>query len=80
MLSARKNGQQTGYDIRGDGGYVVAPPSLHPSGKRYKWVDTAKKASPIPSDMLAWVAPKADLNGNAESKEPWLADALQRRR
>ena len=26
------------FDIRGDGGYVVAPPSIHPSGDRYQWV------------------------------------------
>jgi len=26
-------------DLRGDGGCVVAPPSVHPSGRRYAWAD-----------------------------------------
>ncbi|MFO1272237.1 MAG: bifunctional DNA primase/polymerase [Rubrivivax sp.] len=26
-----------GVDVRGDGGCVVAPPSLHPSGRHYAW-------------------------------------------
>ena len=28
-----------GIDVRSDGGCIVAPPSLHPSGRRYAWVD-----------------------------------------
>jgi hypothetical protein len=27
-----------GVDLRGDGGCVVAPPSVHPNGRRYAWV------------------------------------------
>lgn len=31
------NRANNGLDIRGDGGLVMAPPSIHPSGIRYEW-------------------------------------------
>lgn len=30
-------GIQPGIDIRSDGGYVIAPPSIHESGNKYEW-------------------------------------------
>src|SRR5262245_8080146 len=38
-----------GLDIKSDGGYIVAAPSLHISGKRYRW----RNAAPI-VDAPAW--------------------------
>lgn len=37
-LVPNKVGIERGLDLRGDGGFVVAPPSLHPSGERYAWL------------------------------------------
>ena len=36
-LLLNRAGLRQGIDLRGDGGYVVAPPSLHPSGQHYAW-------------------------------------------
>jgi Bifunctional DNA primase/polymerase, N-terminal/Primase C terminal 1 (PriCT-1) len=50
-----KAGLAPGVDLRGDGGYVVAPPSLHASGLRYVWVgDRRPKMSDL-APLPGWV-------------------------
>lgn len=39
-----------GLDIRGAGGQVVAPPTVHPCGEHYRWVDWSE-----PDDAPAWL-------------------------
>jgi hypothetical protein len=39
-----------GIDVRGDGGCIMAPPSIHPSGQVYSWWSDA-----APSDAPNWL-------------------------
>lgn len=45
-------GMLPSVDTRGDGGYIVVPPSLHPSGNRYRWIDEDEPISPLPSNWI----------------------------
>ena len=42
-----------GVDLKGDGGYVVAPPSLHPSGQSYMAEDSTEHLPPVSAP--AWI-------------------------
>jgi hypothetical protein len=54
-LIRNKVGLAPGVDLRGDGGYVVAPPSTHPSGGRYAWVEERGPGSAVIAPVPNWI-------------------------
>lgn len=61
-------------DIRGLGGFVVLPPSLHPSGKRYCWsIDCHHEFAPAPDWLLEIIREPAADETQATPPEEWRA-------
>lgn len=44
-----------GIDVRGDGGYVVMPPSRHKNGGQYSWANEGQEIAEAPAWLLAWL-------------------------
>jgi len=64
----------SGIDIRGEGGYVLAPPSLHPSGVRYE-LRTEDPIAPAPEWLLERLRRqlRVFLKGDVTMRSPhWL--------
>lgn len=60
-----------GVDVRGAGGYLVAPPSLHASGRRYQWKDSECAIARAPNRLIARLK-----SGQTTSDESPMADTL----
>jgi len=55
-----------GLDVRGDGGYVVLPPSVHANGKNYKWeVPLNGELPKLPQQLFSLIT-----SGNGTGQEP----------
>lgn len=56
-----------GIDIRGDGGQVLAPPTIHPNGNLYQWQPGMSPADVEPAPMPAWML---ELIQNPAAQQP----------
>lgn len=50
-----RSNMRPGIDVRGDGGYIVAPPSNHASGGQYRWREGHGPHEMTPAEMPAWL-------------------------
>ena len=65
-----RGGIAPGIDVRGEGGYVVAPPSTHVSGNRYVWSDGALETPTMPiPDWLYTAATQASVRVNGHGNK-----------
>lgn len=70
-------GRLPGIDFRGDGGYVVAPPSYHPNGTKYDWAISPKEETPAeaPGWLLKLIREEGDVS--ALLPEAWTDDVTE---
>lgn len=58
-----------GLDIRGDGGYVVAPPSLHSSGQQYKLIEADIAGLPLWLEELIVSKPAQEQKNGSDNDD-----------
>lgn len=60
-----------GIDVRAEGGYVLAPPSIHPTGRAYAWsVDCTGEFADAP-EWLYQIASHSEGPGKGKKLEEW---------
>jgi hypothetical protein len=73
IRNSQERDDMPGIHVRGNGGYTVAPPSVHPTGRVYAWsVDSASEFASSPD----WLIERINRNGKpveARSPEDWCS-------
>lgn len=70
-LLRSRAGLAAGIDLRAEGGLVVAPTSVHPSGKRYAWRIGHDPATLLPVLLPQWLERFASSNSAGRGHPAW---------
>lgn len=77
-------GEGCAVDIRGDGGYVIAPPSIHETGRVYRWSREGEWPPPLAPARLIELIRANTRQPRGDNAEPrpsgahdWISTALQ---
>lgn len=65
-----------GVDLKGDGGYVVAPPSCHPNGGQYLWIDGLSPWDVDFAPLPDWVLNELYVRGKKSDISEQLAEPI----
>jgi len=65
-LTRNRQGVRPGLDVRGDGGYIAAAPSIHPSGAVYRLHEA--RLAPAPDWLVEEAARTSETPGNLPTK------------
>lgn len=67
----------SGIDIKSNSGYVLMPPSLHESGRSYRWINETAGITPAPQWVAEMLAPATmPLPITTSTASPARAEAL----
>ena len=58
-------------DTRGDGGFIISPPSLHQSGKRYEWAEGLSVSDVDLANAPKWLKDKLQENKSGTTNGGW---------
>lgn len=64
-------GLAPGIDLRGDAGVVVAPPSMHPSGRRYRWRDGHGPDETALAELPRWLLRSPEIARSGHPLAYW---------